>query len=202
MRQAIGAQLTHQHPGLDQRAHALFQEKGIAGRARDQQLSERRQAGVVAQERLEDFRGTRRGQGVEPQLRVVGLAAPAVLILGPIVDQEQNPGRGQTLDQAVEQGLGLGVDPVQVLEDQQQRLHLAFAQQQTLERRERALAALGRIELVERAVIGQHVKEREERRQRVLEGFVQRSAPGPSPWHGWCARRRCPRRGHSASAGR
>ena len=85
---------------------------------------------------------THRRQRVEPQLRVVGLAAPAVLVLGPIIDQQQQPGRGQALDQAVEQGLRLGIDPVQVLKDQQQRLHLAFAQQHALEGLERALAAL------------------------------------------------------------
>ena len=36
LRQAIGARLTYQLPGLDQRTHALFQEKRIAGRARNQ----------------------------------------------------------------------------------------------------------------------------------------------------------------------
>jgi hypothetical protein len=38
-----------------------------------------------------------------------------MLVLGPVVDQQKEPGRGQTLDQAVEQGLRLGIDPVQVL---------------------------------------------------------------------------------------
>ena len=64
-----------------------------------------------------DFGGTRGGQRIEPQLRVVGLAAPAVLILGAIVDQEQDLGRGQTLNQAIEQDLRLAVDPVQILKD-------------------------------------------------------------------------------------
>ena len=96
---------------------------------------ERRQAGVVPQQGLQELVGARRRQRVEPQLRVVGLAAPAVLVLRAVVDQEQEPGRRQALDQAVEQGLRLGIDPVQILEDQQQRLHLAFAQQHALERR-------------------------------------------------------------------
>ena len=112
LRQAIGARLTSQRAGLNERAHALFQEKGIAGRTRDQHRRERRQAGVVAQERLEDFGGTRRGQRVEAQVRGVRLAAPAMLILGAVVDQQQEPGRGQALHQAVELGLGLGIDPV------------------------------------------------------------------------------------------
>jgi hypothetical protein len=70
-----------------------------------------------------------------------------VLILRTVVDQQQEPGRGQALHQAVEQRLGLGIDPVQVLEHQQQRLHLAFARQHALERREQALATLRRVQL-------------------------------------------------------
>ena len=147
--QTIRPRLAHQHPGLHQGAHALFQEEGVALGARDQQRLERCQAGVVAQQRLQELVGTRRGQRVEPQLRVVGLAAPAVLILGPVVDQQQEPGRGQALHQAVEQGLRLGINPVQVFKHQQQRLHLAFAQQQALEGVERALAALRGVERAE-----------------------------------------------------
>ena len=63
LRQAIGASLTHQPAGLDQRAHALFQEKGIASRARNQQRGEWRQARVVSQERLQDCRRHSPGAG-------------------------------------------------------------------------------------------------------------------------------------------
>ena len=135
---------------------------------------ERLQAGVVPEQGVQELVGAQRRQRVQPQLRVIGLAAPAVLILGPVVDEQQELGGGETLDQAVEQGLGLGVDPVQILADQEQGLHLAFAQQHALERREGALAALGWIKLAERAVVGQGVQEREQRRDHVLEGRVQR----------------------------
>ena len=110
------------------------------------QLLERLQTGIVPQEALQQGLGARRGQRVEPELGVVGLAAPAVLILGAVVDQQQQAGGGQALHQAVEERLGLGVDPVQVLEDQQQGLHLALPQQQALEGVQGALAALRRIE--------------------------------------------------------
>ncbi len=82
LRQAIGPRLAHQHPGLHQGAHALFQKEGIALGARNQELLERRQAGVVPEQGLQEFVGAGRRQRVEPQLGVVGLAAPAVLILG------------------------------------------------------------------------------------------------------------------------
>ena len=51
-------------------------------------------------------------------------------------------------------------------------MHLAFAQQHALECRKQALAALGWVELAERAVVGQRVEQRQERGQRVLEGLV------------------------------
>ena len=152
MRQAIGARVRRPAPASPRASHALLQEEGIAFGACDQERLERCQTGVVPQERLQQLVRARRRQRVEPELGVEGLAAPAVLILGAVVDQEQEAGGGQALDQAVEQGLGLGVDPVQVFEDQQQRLHLALAQQHPLERLQRALAALRRIELLRKGL--------------------------------------------------
>ena len=75
--------------------------------------------GSSPQQSLEECVGARWGERVKPYLGVVGLAAPAVLVLGTVVDQEQETGRGQAVDQAVQQRLGLGVDPVQVFKDQQ-----------------------------------------------------------------------------------
>jgi ABC-type thiamine transport system ATPase subunit len=83
-----------------------------------------------------------------------------VLILGPVVDQEQEPGSRQGLDQAVEQGLGFGIDPVQILKHQQQRLHLAFAQQQTLERLQDALPTLRGLKRQKWAIVRQGVQQR------------------------------------------
>ena len=51
-------------------------------------------------------------QRVESELAVRRLAAPAMLVLGPVVDQQQELGRRDALHQAVEEGLGLGIDPV------------------------------------------------------------------------------------------
>ena len=132
------------------------------------------QAGVIPQQGLQELVGAGGGQRVEPQLRVVGLAAPAVLVLRAVVDQEQQAGRGQALDQAVEQGLRLGVDPVQVFEDQQQRLHLAFAQQHALEGRRACAGAAAVDRAAKRAVVRQGLQQRQQRRDGVLEGLVQR----------------------------
>jgi hypothetical protein len=51
-------------------------------------------------------------------------------------------GGGQALHQAVQEGLRLRVDPVEILEHEQQRLHLALAQEEALEGIEDALAPL------------------------------------------------------------
>ena len=85
-----------------------------------------------------------------------------MLVLGAVVDEEQEARRGQALDEAIEQGLGLAVDPVQVLEDHHQRLDLALAQQQALDRVERLLAPLERIEGVPGRLVHRHVEERQE----------------------------------------
>lgn len=144
LRQAIGTALAPQDPGLDQGVHALFQEEGVALGTGNQERGKGCEAGVIPQQRLEQLVGAGWGQRVEPQLRVVRLTAPAVLVLGAVVDQQEQPGGGQALHQAVQERLGLGVNPVQILKHQAQRLHLTFAQQQVLDGLDGAAAALRR----------------------------------------------------------
>ena len=97
-----------------------------------------------------------------------------MLVLRPVINQQQEPGGGQALDQAVQQGLGLGIDPVQILEDQQQRLHLTFTEEQALEAVERPLAPLGRIKRQKRAVRPAGPPGGPAARDRLLEGLVER----------------------------
>ena len=82
-----------------------------------------------------------------------------MMVLGPVVDQQEEPGRGQALHQAVEQGLRLGIDPVQVLENDEDRLPLALPEQQVLDGVERALPALGRIERLPLGVLDGHIEQ-------------------------------------------
>ena len=158
----VGAALAGQGRRLHQGPHALLEEEGIRFRPLDQEPLERAECRVGAEERLEQLVGALGRQGIDPELAVVGLAAPGVPVLGPVVDEEQEARRGQALDEAVEQGLGLAVDPVQVLEDHHQRLDLALAQQQALDRVERLLAPLERIEGLPGRLVHRHVEERQE----------------------------------------
>jgi hypothetical protein len=113
---------------------------------------------------MEQLVSALRGQGIDPELAAVGLAAPGVLVLGAVVDKEQEARCGQALDEAIEQGLRLAVDPVQVLEDDDQGLDLALAQEQALDRVEGLVAPLERIEGLPGRLFHWHVEECEERR--------------------------------------
>ena len=97
-----------------------------------------------------------------------------MLILGAVVDQQQHPGRRQALDQHIEHGLRLRVDPVQVFEHQQQRLHLAFAQQDALQRLQGAAPPLQGVQGQERTVGRQGFEQGQHGWHRVLEGLIQR----------------------------
>src|SRR5206468_6942332 len=93
-------------------------------------------------------------------------------------------GRQQAIDEGIEQGLGLRINPMQVLKHQQQRLHLAFAQQETLERLEGALTPLRWIELPEGTVVWQSLQERQEGRDGVLQPLIERQyLPGHAGSH-------------------
>ena len=96
-----------------------------------------------------------------------------MLVLRPIVHQEQQAGGRQALDQTIEQGLCLRINPVQILEDQQERLLLALAQEQPLEGVERALAPLWWIKREERAVLRHGVQHDVQRRVQELAGLFR-----------------------------
>ena len=152
-RQGILPAPSAQDPRLDQRPHPLLQEEGIALGPLDQQAREGGQARVIAEQSVQELVGTGRRQRIEAQLRVVALLAPTVLILAPVRDEQQQARPGQALDQAVQQRLGLGVEPVQVLHEQEQGALAGFPQQQPFHGVEGALAALGRLEPLPRGVL-------------------------------------------------
>src|SRR5262249_13676293 len=81
---------------------------------------------VPSDERVEQLRDAFLWQRI-PNSNVVVLAFPGVPILGPIVDKHQHARGRQVLDQSIQDGLALAVQPVQVLHDQQQRLDPTLA---------------------------------------------------------------------------
>src|SRR4029077_929105 len=132
-RQLVGASWARQCARLDQRTDTLLDKERIALGALDQEALERVQAWVVPEEHIEQRFGTVPWQRVDPDLRVGGLAAPGMRILGPMADEQQETRTGEALDQALEERLRLAVDPLQIFEHQRQRLRLALTQQETLD---------------------------------------------------------------------
>ncbi len=114
---------------------------------------------IRAEQLIEQLLGALGRQGIEPELAVVGFATPRVLVLGTVVDKEQKARGRQAVHEAVEEGLRLAVDPVQVLEDQKKRLFARFPQQHPPDRVEDALPSLAGIERLPRGIVHGHVEQ-------------------------------------------
>jgi hypothetical protein len=80
---------------------------------------------------------------------------------------------GKAVHQTVEQGLGLPVNPVEVLEDQEQGLLSGFPQEQLPDGVEGTLAPLPRVERLLSRVVHRYVEQGQQRRQNWLQAFVQ-----------------------------
>ena len=172
--ESMGPALSREGVRLDQRPHALLEEEGIAAGPGDEDGLERLDGSVGAQQGQEQLVGALGREGIQTELGVVGLAPPAMLVLRPVVDQEKKSCGRQALDQAVQERLRFGVDPVEIFEDHEQGLQLALAEQETLDGVEGSLATLRRIERLPLRVLDGHVEERQQRGQGRLERPVQR----------------------------
>ena len=128
---------------------------------------------MIAQQHVKQLVSTDRRQGIESQLGVGTLLPPTVLILAPVRDEQQQARAEQALDQAVQQRLGLGVDPVQVLDEQEYGALAGVPQQQPFHGVEGALAPLCRLKPLPRGVLPRHLQQGEQRRERRLERGVQ-----------------------------
>ena len=96
-------------------------------------------------------------------------------ILRPVVHREQDGRRRQTLDDAVEHDLRFRVHPVQVFEDEQHRLHAAFAEEHALHAIDGVPATLCRVLREEERVLRrERIEDPQDRRDRVLERAVER----------------------------
>ncbi len=76
-----------------------------------------------------------------------------------VVEEELEPRCRKALDETLEEGLRLGVDPVEVLEDEEERLELGLAQEQALDRVQRSLRALRAVEGLPLGIVDGHVEE-------------------------------------------
>src|SRR4029453_4257193 len=104
------------------------------------------ETGVAAEQGLQQRGRILRRQRIQAELTVVGLPAPEVPVLRAVIDEEQDADGRQALHQTVQYGLRLGVDPVEVLEYDQQWLKLALAQEEPPQGVDRALPPRGRVQ--------------------------------------------------------
>ena len=103
----------------------------------------------------------------------MGLAPPRVLELRTEIDQEEHGYRGQALDQIVQKGLGLGVDPVQVLEHQAERLDPALPDDELLDSVHCPVPSLARLHRLPLGIAHRDVEEGEESGQYRSEAFLE-----------------------------
>src|SRR6266571_3195782 len=99
-----------------------------------------------------------------------------MLILRAIAHEKEQATNGQALDQAIEHRLRPSIDPVQVFDEHQERLHLTPLQQQVLDAFDDTPAALRRIEGLPLWGVDGHVQQRQHHWPGLLEGFIPREA--------------------------
>ena len=90
-----------QHPLVHQGLDDFLHEEGIALRFRQNKLLEGLQGRVAPQQRREQRVRLLWPQRIEPQLGVIGFAAPGVLVLGPVIHQQQEARCGDPLAEEV-----------------------------------------------------------------------------------------------------
>jgi hypothetical protein len=96
-----------------------------------------------------------------------------VLVLWAVIDEQQQAHRPQGVDEPIEERLTLGVDPVEVFEQDDHGLTAALVQQQHPHRFQRAVTALLGVEAFPPRVIDRGAEEPEARRHEGLEGHVE-----------------------------
>src|SRR5215813_9233803 len=96
-----------------------------------------------------------------------------MLVLRTIIDEEEDLSGRQAVHEAIQKRLSLGVDPMEILKDQTQRLHLTLAQDQMAQRLEGALPALRRVERAPLGVLDWDFQQGQQGRQRGPQRFVK-----------------------------
>src|SRR5262245_14583075 len=97
--------LTRQNFCLHQGSNTLFKEKRVPLCPFDQKLLERLKPVVIPQNRIENLPRALGRQRIKPELGVISLVGPTMLVFWSIIDQEEEPARRQTFHQALQHRL-------------------------------------------------------------------------------------------------
>src|SRR5262245_23147815 len=97
-----------------------------------------------------------------------------MLVLRPVVDDDKAAGSRNDLDEAVKKGLGLAVDPVQVLEEDDERLDLALSEQRPPNAVAQPLAVGRGVEALPLRFLGGHVEQPADWSEARFQGSIER----------------------------
>ena len=97
-----------------------------------------------------------------------------MLVLGAVIHQQHEARRGHTVGQYLQPGLGLAVQPVQILHQEEHGLVAGFAQQQPRDRLERPLPSDLRVHLHQRCRGRCHAQEGQQVGQRLFQAAIER----------------------------
>src|SRR5262245_50798605 len=95
-------------------------------------------------------------------------------VLGTIIDEQENPCCRQAIDDAIEHRLSFSIDPVKILDHDDQRLPLTLAQLDAFDHIQNPLAPLTRIESLPLGIAYVDIEQRQDDGNRRLERFVER----------------------------
>jgi hypothetical protein len=112
--------------GLDESAGALLEEKGLPCVRSMRSALRGSRSGRLTQEVWSSSSAPRGARDRdEPARSTSGLAQPWA-VLGSVVDEQEDPRAPQASTRRLRKVCGLGVDPVEILEHQQERPHPAL----------------------------------------------------------------------------
>ena len=171
--QPIPARLTGEHSRLDQGPDALLEEEGVAARPVDQARRQRLERGVVAKQRPQQLLRAGSTERVHADLRVGGAGPPAMLVLRPAVDEHGQAPGGEALGETVDDGFRLSIDPVEVLDDEEDGPDLALAAQQPPDRLSGLLPPLRRVQVPPPGVLHRHLQQGQDRRDDLGEAWIE-----------------------------
>jgi hypothetical protein len=98
LRQPVCSRLADQRPRFHERSDTLLEKQRVTLGPLNQSPFERFETRVRPQQARQQVVRALRGEGIDAELSIVGLAPPAVLIFRAVVDQQQEPSGGEAFD--------------------------------------------------------------------------------------------------------
>src|SRR5262249_42876648 len=130
---------------VEQRLYRFFHEERRSAGGLYDEFFQRQEIRRFTQDRREHFLCRLVGESVQPHLLAVELASPAQRIFRPEADEKHESGVSHRLEETVEKGLAFLIQPVQVLDDQQERVAASLAEQHARDRVKRARSSKLRV---------------------------------------------------------